>query len=127
MAAVSQHGNLRDRTLLIVALHTGLRAEELCGLKPEHVYLGRRSGHVSIYGKRNKYREVPLNSTARDALTTYLKSLPDGAIYLFPSRKRGGSRPSAISRGSPGRTTSPLRRPSTGATAWTPDGICLWC
>src|SRR6266851_4659467 len=83
MAAVSQHGNLRDRTLLIVALHTGLRAEELCGLKPEHVHLGRRSGHVSIYGKRNKYREVPLNSTARDALTGYLKTLPDGATYLF--------------------------------------------
>jgi len=91
MAAVSQHGNLRDRTLLIVALHTGLRAEELCGLKPEHVHLGRRSGHVSIYGKRNKYREVPLNSTARDALTSYVRTLPDGARYLFPSRKRGGS------------------------------------
>ncbi len=91
MAAVSQHGNLRDRTLLVVALHTGLRAEELCGLKPEHVHLGRRNGHVSIYGKRNKYREVPLNSTARDALTTYLKTLPDGATYLFPSRKRADS------------------------------------
>jgi integrase/recombinase XerD len=51
MAAVSQHGNLRDRTLLIVALHTGLRAEELCRLKSEHVHLGRRSGHVSIYSK----------------------------------------------------------------------------
>jgi len=71
VAAVSQHGSLRDRTLLIVALHTGLRAEELSGLKREHVHLGRRSGHVSIYGKRNKYREVPLNSTARDALISY--------------------------------------------------------
>lgn len=56
MAAVSQHGNLGDRTLLIVALHTGLRAEELCGLKPEHVHLGRRSGHVSIYGKRGFHK-----------------------------------------------------------------------
>ncbi|MCA1646515.1 MAG: tyrosine-type recombinase/integrase [Chloroflexi bacterium] len=91
IAAVSQHGSLRDRTLLVVALHTGLRAEELCGLKPEHVHLGRRSGHVSIYGKRNKYREVPLNSTARDALTSYLQTLPDGAIYLFPCRKRADS------------------------------------
>ena len=91
MAAVSQHGSLRDRTLLIVALHTGLRAEELCSLKREHVHLGRRSGHVSIYGKRNKYREVPLNGTAREALTSYLPTLPDGSTYLFPSRKRGGS------------------------------------
>ena len=88
MAAVSQHGSLRDRTLLVVALHTGLRAEELCRLKPEHVHLGRRSGHVSVYGKRNKYREVPLNSTARDVLSAYLKTLPDRAAYLFPSRKQ---------------------------------------
>lgn len=91
LAAVTQRGSLRDRTLLIVALHTGLRAEELCRLKPEDIHLGRRSGHVAIYGKRNKYREVPLNSTARDALTSYVQTLPDGAGYLFPSRKRGGS------------------------------------
>jgi integrase/recombinase XerC len=89
IAAVTQSGTLRDRTLLVLALHTGLRAEELCRLKPEHVHLGRRSGHVAVYGKRNKYREVPLNSTARDALTTYLKTLPQGTSYLFPSRKQG--------------------------------------
>ena len=46
---------------------------------------------MSVYGKRNKYREVPLNSTARDALTSYLQTLPDGAGYLFPSRKRANS------------------------------------
>ena len=91
VAAVSQHGTLRDRTLLIVALYTGLRAEELCRLKPEQVHLGRRTGHVAVYGQRNKYREVPLNSTAREALADYLKTLPEGASYLFPSRKRGRS------------------------------------
>jgi integrase/recombinase XerC len=73
------------------AIHTEEYAEELCGLRREHVHLGRRSGHVSIYGKRNKYREVPLNSTARDALTSYLQTLPGGSTYLFPSRKRGES------------------------------------
>jgi len=89
LAAVSQHGSLRDRTLLVLALHTGLRAEELCRLQPTHVHLGRRSGHVTIYGKRNKYREVPLNSTAREALSTYLPTLPSETAYVFPSRKRG--------------------------------------
>lgn len=91
VAAVTQYGSLRDRTLVVVALHTGLRAEELCRLKPEHVHLGRRSGHVAIYGKRNKYREVPLNSTAREALTSHLNTLPPGAPYVFASRKRGRS------------------------------------
>jgi integrase/recombinase XerD len=88
VAAVSQHGSLRDRTLLVVALHTGLRAEELCRLKADQVHLGRRSGHMAIYGKRNKYREVPLNSTVREALTSYLPTLPSGATYVFPSRKQ---------------------------------------
>ncbi len=87
VAAVSEHGSLRDRTLLVVALHTGLRAEELCRLKADQVHLGRRSGHMAIYGKRNKYREVPLNSTVREALTSYLQTLPSGATYVFPSRK----------------------------------------
>ncbi len=89
VAAVSQHGTLRDHTLLVLALHTGLRAEELCRLQPKHVHVGRRSGHLAIYGKRNKYREVPLNTTAREALTNYLPTLPSETAYVFPSRKRG--------------------------------------
>jgi integrase/recombinase XerD len=99
VAAVTQHGSLRDRTLLVVALHTGLRAEELCGLKPEHVRLGKRSGHLGVYGKRNKYREVPLNRTARETLQTYLATLPAGTPYLFPSRKR--ARPTATAGDGP--------------------------
>jgi integrase/recombinase XerD len=55
----------------------------------QHAHLGRRSGHLAIYGKRNEDREVPLNSTAREALMTYLPTLPREAAYLFPSRKRG--------------------------------------
>jgi methionine aminopeptidase len=27
--------------------------------------MGKRSGFLQVYGKRNKYREVPLNATAR--------------------------------------------------------------
>jgi integrase/recombinase XerD len=43
-----------------------------------------------IWGKRNKYREVPLNATARGALEEYLPTLPDeGEHYLFPSAKTG--------------------------------------
>jgi len=77
--------------LLVVALHTGLRAGELCGLRRADVTVGARSGLVRVYGKRNKYREVPLNSTARDALRPYLATLPDDTPCLFPSR-RGGAR-----------------------------------
>lgn len=87
VAAVERYGSSRDRTLIVVALHTGLRAEELCGLGPTHTKMAKRSGHLKVWGKRGKYREVPLNSTAREALTEWLAELPEGATCLFPSRK----------------------------------------
>jgi integrase/recombinase XerC len=92
VSAAERYGSLRDRTLIVVALHSGLRAEELCKLKPAHVKLGKRSGHLKVYGKRGKYREVPLNVTARGALSGWLKELPEESEWLFPSRKgkKGG-------------------------------------
>jgi len=89
VAAVERYGTPRDRTLIVVALHTGLRAEELCGLKSSHVKVAKRSGHLKVWGKRGKYREVPLNATAREALTEWMAKLPEGAPCLFPSRKKG--------------------------------------
>ncbi len=88
IAAVTAHGTLRDRAVLILALHTGLRAEELCNLQRSNITLGKRSGHLSIYGKRNKYREVPLNGTARFVLADYLPTLPADGKWLFTSNKQ---------------------------------------
>lgn len=87
VSATERYGSLRDRTLIVVALHSGLRAEELCNLKPHHVKLGKRSGHLMVYGKRGKYREVPLNVTARDALAEWMGFLPENSVWLWPSRK----------------------------------------
>jgi len=89
VAAVTAGGRLRDRTIVLVLLHTGLRASELCALRPEHVQLGKRSGTLQLHGKRNKYREVPLNATARAALADYLPTLPPASACLFPSGKTG--------------------------------------
>jgi integrase/recombinase XerD len=87
VAAVERYGSSRDRALIVVALHTGLRAEELCGLGPSYVKISKRSGHLKVWGKRGKYREVPLNFTAREALSEWLAELPEGTSCLFPSRK----------------------------------------
>lgn len=87
VAAVERYGSLRDRTLIVVALHTGLRSEELCGLKPSHMKVAKRSGHLKVWGKRGKYREVPLNATAREALAEWMTELPEETPCLFPSRK----------------------------------------
>lgn len=96
VAAVEQHGTERDRVIGLLLLHAGLRAEELCGLRRDQVTLGRRSGHLAIYGKRNKYREVPLNSTARQVLEPYLAHLPPMMPYLFPSNKGGWRTPWSV-------------------------------
>jgi integrase/recombinase XerC len=106
VAAVTAHGMPRDRALLVTALHTGLRAEELCGLRRQDVTVGPRSGVVRVYGKRNKYREVPLNSTARDALRTYLATLPEDTPCLFPSRKGGEGAGGAAGKGA--TTAAPI-------------------
>lgn len=71
VAAVTETGSLRDRTIIILMLHTGLRAREVCTLTHSQVKLGKRSGVLQILGKRNKYREIPLNATARVALEDY--------------------------------------------------------
>ena len=87
VAAVNASGTLRDRTIIILLLHTGLRARELCTLTRKQVHLGKRNGTLRIIGKCNKERSVPLNATARSILGTYLETLPEGSSYLFPSEK----------------------------------------
>src|SRR5256885_15576153 len=71
LAAVTEKGALRDRTIIVLMLHTGLRARELCTITRSQVRLGKRSGTITVHGKRNKYREIPLNATARAALLAY--------------------------------------------------------
>ena len=91
IAAAEKQGNIRDRILLLLMLHTGLRSMEVCNLTVKDVTIGKRSGHITVRaGKRNKQREVPLNSTARAALEPYLTTLANGCEYLFPSEKTGG-------------------------------------
>lgn len=89
MKAVATAGSLRDRTIIILMLHTGLRVQEVCQLKRDDLTLHPRSGLVRVRGKRNKYRDVPLNVTARKVLEEYLV-LADANTTLFPSEKTGG-------------------------------------
>lgn len=92
VAAVKHHGDLRDRTIILLMLHTGLRLAEVCNLRRKHIHLFQRSGYLEVVGgKRNKYREVPLNITIREALKEYLDRFqgePDD--FLFRSKKTGG-------------------------------------
>ena len=59
----------RDATLVAVLANTGLRASEALGLTWADVTLSERGTKVIVrFGKGGKYREVPLNLTARSYL-----------------------------------------------------------
>lgn len=92
VATVKNKGTARDQAIIVFMLHTGLRTREVCTLTRAQVRLGKRSGSILVQGKRNKYREVPLNATARAALLTYDPSLTkphaQDTTPLFRSEKR---------------------------------------
>ncbi len=88
VTAAQQGNNLRDYTLIVFMLHTGLRMSEVCHLKWGHITLKKRSGQVQVWGKGNKYRAVPLNVTVRKALAVYKKSVSTPQNdYVFLSQR----------------------------------------
>lgn len=91
VAAATEQGDVRDRAIIVLMLHTGLRAQELCAITRGQVRLGKRSGTLTVQGKRNKYRDIPLNATARTTLVAYDSSLlkpSHDQTPLFLSEKR---------------------------------------
>ncbi len=79
----------RDRTLLLVAVQTGLRASELIHLRCQDVQLGR-GAHLRCEGKGRKQRCTPLRQDATAALRAWLDERggePDSPV--FPNRQGG--------------------------------------
>jgi integrase/recombinase XerC len=88
MRAVMKEENPRDIAIVTLLLHTGLRVAELCNLDINDVLLRERSGYLIVKsGKGNKYREVPLNATVRNALRKWLKNRGKEDGPLFPNKK----------------------------------------
>lgn len=82
------HGR-RDRTLLLVALQTGLRVSELIGLHGEDVALGA-GAHVRCQGKGRKERCTPLRRDAVTALTRWRREQRgQSSEPLFPNQRGG--------------------------------------
>ena len=63
---------IRDRAILSCLLDTGMRASELRGLTLQNVHLNKQDAYLKIYGKGNKWREVPLGLKACAALHKYI-------------------------------------------------------
>jgi integrase/recombinase XerD len=63
----------RDKAILAVLLDTGIRANELCTLTLEHVYLTPKEAYLLVLGKGLKQREVPLGKLSRQLLEEYIQ------------------------------------------------------
>lgn len=78
----------RDATLLVVAIHTGLRVSELVGIRAADIVLGP-GAHVRCRGKGRKERCTPLGD-ALTAVRDWLAEQQFGATdFVFPSCRGG--------------------------------------
>ncbi len=79
----------RDRTLLLVAVQTGLRASELITLRCEDVELGT-GANLRCHGKGRKERCTPLRKDASAALRAWLKERNgEPSAPVFPNQRDG--------------------------------------
>ena len=86
---VQTRAGRRDRTLLLVAVQTGLRASELIHLCCRDVQLGP-GAHLRCEGKGRKQRCTPLRKDAAAALRTWIderQGAPDSPV--FPNQRGG--------------------------------------
>jgi integrase/recombinase XerD len=73
--------------LLEMLYATGLRVSELVSLKRSAVM--REGAFLTVIGKGNKERAVPMNDRARDAVRSWVKTLAPGP-FLFPAKGEDG-------------------------------------
>jgi len=81
---------IRDRTLLVLLLNTGIRASECAGMKEKDVRLHERT--IRVTGKGGDERTIPLDEIAARALMVYRKVRGElsAKSCFFKSRKGGG-------------------------------------
>ena len=67
---ISKDNGMRDRAMLELMYATGLRVSELLSLKFRNVNM--QNGLITVYGKGNKQRSVPVSSFALEFLRKYI-------------------------------------------------------
>ena len=60
---------VRDRLIILLLYHTGMRRAELIGLQNDQVDLSR--GQLKVLGKRNKERMIPIQEELKQAISAY--------------------------------------------------------
>lgn len=101
LVRAAEHATARDRAIVVLLLHTGLRLSELVALDVGDVRTSARKGVVIVRsGKGDAYREVPLNTSARAVVdawrTQRAKTTPERQAALFVGRGGGRLTPRAV-------------------------------
>lgn len=79
----------RDRTLILLAVQTGLRVSELTGLHREDIVFGS-GAHVRCQGKGRKERCTPLRKEVTSTLRAWLRELNGkSSDAVFPNTRGG--------------------------------------
>lgn len=95
----SNHASIRDAAIFEVLLNTGLRVSELTALTLGDVELSERKGKIIVRcGKGGKYRELPLNTDARNALRKYLDVRPSSTDDHLFLGERGSLHRNAVAK-----------------------------
>jgi integrase/recombinase XerC len=80
--------SVRNQTVMLLMLHTGLRISELAALNVGDVFVTSRKGELLVRcGKGSKQRKIPLNSEARTIMQAYLVGPQDPQEPLFKSQR----------------------------------------
>ena len=93
---VSTWSGRRDRTLLHLAVQTGLRVSELVGLRWQDVVLSD-GAHVHCHGKGRKERCTPVHKEVVRELGNWFRELnPQPCDPVFPSMRGGPLGPDGV-------------------------------
>lgn len=95
LRAVERSPSIRDQAIASLLFYTGLRIGECAALNQDDVLISARKGTVIVrQGKRDSYREIPLNVNARRALDAWSvnrkEMFPTSKNEAFFLNRRGG-------------------------------------
>lgn len=86
---VERRGKVRDVALIRLMMSCGLRVGEVVAVRLADLDIGERHGSITVRGKGNKYREVPVPPEARKAVREWIEERGQkyrDSEWLFPNR-----------------------------------------
>lgn len=92
---LSRRNGLRDRMFMMLLYDTAARLQELLGLRVGDVTIDDNSeagkSYISVTGKGNRHRYIPIMKKTTEHLTQYIKAFHNGSpdTYLFYVNHKG--------------------------------------